>query len=143
MRFMMLVKANKDSEAGVLPSKELIAAMGQYNEELAKAGVMLAGEGLHATSKGARVKFSGKKRTVTEGPFTPTNEQLAGFWMIQVKSKQEAIDWASRVPFAEGEEVEIRQVFEASDFPADIFPPEEAAREQALRDELHRKAAKP
>jgi hypothetical protein len=143
MRFMMLVKANKDSEAGALPSKELVAAMGQFNEEMAKAGVLLAGEGLHASSKGARVKFSGKKRTVTGGPFTPTNELLAGFWLIQVKSKQEAIDWASRIPFTDGEEVELRQVFEASDFPAEILPPEDAAREQALRDELQRKAAKP
>jgi hypothetical protein len=143
MRFMMLVKANKDSEAGVLPSKELVAAMGQYNEEMAKAGVLLAGEGLHASSKGARVKFSGKKRTVTGGPFPHTSELLAGFWLIQVKSKQEAIDWASRIPFTDGEEVELRQVFEASDFPAEILPPEDAAREQALRDELQRKASKP
>jgi hypothetical protein len=143
MRFMMLVKATKDSEAGVLPSKELVAAMGQYNEEMMKAGVLLAGEGLHATSKGTRVKFSGGKQTVTDGPFTPTSEQLAGFWLIQVKSKQEAIDWASRIPFTDGEEVELRQVFEAADFPADILPPEAAAREQALRDELQRKAARP
>jgi hypothetical protein len=143
MRFMMLVKANKDSEAGVLPSKELVAAMGRYNEEMMKAGVLLAGEGLHATSKGTRVKFSGGKQTVTDGPFTPTSEQLAGFWLIQVKSKQEAIDWASRIPFTDGEEVELRQVFEAADFPADILPPEAAAREQALRDELQRKAARP
>jgi hypothetical protein len=140
---MMLVKANKDSEAGVLPSKELVAAMGRYNEEMMKAGVLLAGEGLHATSKGTRVKFSGGKQTVTDGPFTPTSEQLAGFWLIQVKSKQEAIDWASRIPFTDGEEVELRQVFEAADFPADILPPEAAAREQALRDELQRKAARP
>src|SRR4029450_13335780 len=133
MRFMMLVKANKDSEAGVLPSKELVAAMGRYNEEMMKAGVLLAGEGLHATSKGTRVKFSGGKQTVTDGPFTPTSEQLAGFWLIQVKSKQEAIDWASRIPFTDGEEVELRQVFEAADFPADILPPEAAARAHALR----------
>ena len=142
MRFMMLVKASKDSEAGALPSKELLAAMGQFNEEMAKAGVLLAGEGLQASSKGARITFSGSKRTVTDGPFAETKELLAGFWMIQVKSKAEAIAWASRVPFADGEVVEVRQVFEASDFPADVFPPEDAAREQELRDELQRKAAK-
>ena len=139
MRFMMIVKANKDSEAGVLPRKEMLAAMGKYNEELAKAGVMLAGEGLQASSKGARITFSGSKRTVTDGPFTETKELVAGFWLIQVKSKEEAIEWAKRVPFKDGEVLEIRQVFEASDFPAEIFPPEDAAREQELRDELQRK----
>jgi len=143
MRFMMLVKANKDSEAGVLPSKERLAAMGQFNEEMAKAGVLLAGEGLHASSKGARVKFSGKARTVTSGPFGQTNELLAGFWLIQVASMAEALEWASRIPFTDGEEVEIRRVFEASDFPPEIFPPEDAAREQALRDDLQRKPPKP
>ena len=142
MRFMMLVKTSKDSEAGALPSKELLAAMGQFNEEMAKAGVLLAGEGLQASSKGARITFSGSKRTVTDGPFAETKELLAGFWMIQVKSKAEAIAWASRVPFADGEVVEVRQVFEASDFPADVFPPEDAAREEELRQELQRKAAK-
>jgi hypothetical protein len=135
MRFMMLVKANKDSEAGVLPSKEVVAAMGKYNEELVKAGVLLAGEGLHASSKGARISFSGGKRTVTDGPFAETKELIAGFWLIQVKSKEEAIEWASRVPFEDGE-IEIRQVFETSDFPPEILPPEDAAREQALRDQL-------
>jgi hypothetical protein len=142
MRFMMLVKANKDSEAGVLPSKELVAAMGKFNEEMMKAGVLLAGEGLHASSKGARIRFSGGKRTVTNGPFPETKELLAGFWMIQVKSREEAMEWASRVPFTDGEEIEIRQVFEASDFPPEILPPEDAAREQALREELQRKATK-
>jgi len=142
MRFMMLVKASKDSEAGALPSKELLAAMGQFNEEMAKAGVLLAGEGLQASSKGARITFSGSKRSVTDGPFAETKELLAGFWMIQVKSKAEAMAWASRVPFADGEVVEVRQVFEASDFPADVFPPEDAAREEELRQELQRKAAK-
>jgi hypothetical protein len=142
MRFMMLVKASKDSEAGALPSKELLAAMGQFNEEMAKAGVLLAGEGLQASSKGARITFSGSRRSVTDGPFAETKELLAGFWMIQVKSKAEAIAWASRVPFADGEVVEVRQVFEASDFPADVFPPEDAAREEELRQELQRKAAK-
>ena len=145
MRFMMIVKANKDSEAGVLPSKELIAAMGKFNEEMAKDGVLLAGEGLQASSKGARVKFSGGKRTVTDGPFAETKELIAGFWLIQVKSREEAIEWALRCPEPHegGEsEIEIRQVFEASDFSAEIFPPEDAAREQALRDELQKNAAK-
>ena len=145
MRFMMIVKANKDSEAGVLPSKELIAAMGKFNEEMAKDGVLLAGEGLQASSKGARVKFSGGKRTVTDGPFAETKELIAGFWLIQVKSREEAIEWALRCPEPHegGEsEIEIRQVFEASDFPAEIFPAEDAAREQALRDELQKNAAK-
>lgn len=142
MRFMMLVKANEDSEAGVLPSKELVAAMGKYNEELVKAGVLLTAEGLHASSKGARVTFSGGKRTVTDGPFTETKELIAGFWLIQVKSKEEALEWASRIPF-EGGELEVRQVFEAYDFPAEILPPEDAAREQALRDELQGKVGKP
>jgi hypothetical protein len=141
MRFMMLVKASKDSEAGVLPSKELLAAMGKFNEEMVRAGVMLAGEGLQPSSKGVRVKYSGAKLSVTDGPFAETKELLAGFWMIQVKSMQEAIEWARRVPFEDGE-VEIRKVFESSDFPTDIFPPEEAAREDALREELQRKAAK-
>jgi len=142
MRFMVIVKADKDSEAGVLPSKEILEQMGNFNEELVKAGVMLAGEGLHASSKGARITFAGTKRTVTDGPFPETKELLAGFWLIQVRSKQEAIEWASRVPFADGV-VEVRQVFEASDFPPEIFPPEDAAREQAWREEQQRKAAKP
>jgi hypothetical protein len=139
MRFMMLVKATEESEAGVLPSKEELAEMGQFNEELLKAGVMLAGEGLQASSKGARVKYSGDKRTVTDGPFTEAKELIAGYWLIQVRSKDEAVEWASRVPFRDGE-VEIRQVFEASDFPAESFSPEQAAREQAMRDELQARA---
>ena len=139
MRFMMLVKASKDSETGVLPSRELLTEMGTFNEEMAAAGVLLAGEGLHASSKGARVTYSGAKRSVTDGPFAETKELLAGFWMIQVKSKEEALAWATRVPFEEGQ-VEIRQVFESSDFPAEIFPPEDAAREEALRERLQRKA---
>src|SRR5262245_13417683 len=142
MRFMMLVKASADSEAGVLPSRESVAAMGRYNEELIKAGVMLAAEGLHTSSKGARVSFSGDKRTVTDGPFTETKELTAGYWLIQVKSKDEAIEWASRVPFEDGE-IEIRQVFETSDFPPEILPPEEPERERAMLEELHRKATKP
>jgi hypothetical protein len=142
MRFMMLVKASKESEAGALPNKELLAAMGQFNEEMAKAGVLIAGEGLQPSSKGTRVTFSGSKRTVTDGPFAETKELLAGFWMIDVKSKADALAWASRVPFTDGEVLEVRQVFEASDFPVEVFPPEAAAREQELRDELQRKAAK-
>jgi hypothetical protein len=141
MRFMMLVKASKESEAGMLPSKELIAAMGQFNEEMMKAGVMIAGEGLQPSSKGVRITYSGSKRSVTDGPFAETRELLAGFWMIDVKSKADAVAWASRVPFTDGEVVEVRQVFEASDFPADVMPPEEAAREERLRGELQRKAA--
>ena len=126
MRFMMLVKADQDSEAGVLPSRELVAEMGKYNEELVKAGVMLAGEGLHASSKGARIKYSKDQRTVTDGPFTEAKELIAGFWLIQVASKEEAIEWASRVPFEDGE-VEIRQVFEESDFPPEILAPADPA----------------
>ena len=128
MRFMMLVKASQDSEAGVLPSRELVAEMGKYNEELVKAGVLLAAEGLHASSKGARIKFSKDKRTVTDGPFTEAKELIAGFWLIQVTSKEEAIEWASRVPFEDGE-VEIRQVFEAEDFGAELS--EQEAQQQA------------
>jgi hypothetical protein len=143
MRFMLLVKADKNTEAGVLPSKELVAAMGQFNEEMVKAGVLLAAEGLHPSSKGARLTFSGGKRTVIDGPFAETKELVAGFWIIQVQSKAEAIEWASRVPFADDEVIEVRQVFEASDFPPEILPPEAAAREQAWRDEQQRKAAKP
>jgi hypothetical protein len=142
MRFMILVKANKDSEAGVLPPRELLAEMGKFNEEMARAGVMLAGEGLHASSKGARVAFSGEKRTVTDGPFSDTNQLIAGFWLIQVNSKAEALEWASRAPFREGV-LETRQVFEASDFPPEIFPPQDATREQALRAELQQKTSKP
>ncbi len=142
MRVMVIVKADKNSEAGVLPSKKLLAEMGKFNEELVKAGVMLAAEGLQASSKGVRVKFSGTKRTVIDGPFTETKELVAGFWLWQVRSMEEAVEWLKRAPFEETE-VEIRQVFEASDFPSEIFPPEEAAREQALRDELQRKAGKP
>jgi len=139
MRFMMLVKANADSEAGVLPSRELVAAMGRFNEEMIAAGVLLAADGLHPSSKGTRVRYSGKQRSVTDGPFPETKELLAGFWVIQVKSREEAMQWALRIPFEEGE-VEVRQVFEATDFPADILPPEEAAREQDLRDRMQQNA---
>ena len=118
MRFMVMVKANEDSEAGVLPSEELLAAMAKYNEELVKAGVLLAGEGLQPSSKGARVKFSGTKRTVIDGPFTEAKELIAGFWLIEVKSKEEAIEWVKRCPNPmDGEsEIEIRQVYELEDF---------------------------
>jgi len=125
MRFMVLVKANKDSEAGVMPSTELLAAMTKYNEELVKAGVMLAGEGLQPSSKGARVRFSGDKRIVTDGPFTETKELIAGYWLFEVKSKEEAIEWVKRSPnpFPGGEsEIEIRQVFEAADFGPELTP---------------------
>jgi hypothetical protein len=131
MRVMVIVKADKSSEAGVLPTKELLTAMGKYNEELAKAGVMLAGEGLQPSSKGARVKFSGGKKTVIDGPFTETKELVAGFWLWQVKSKEEAIEWLKRAPFEETE-VEIRQVFEADDFGAE-FTPELRAQEERIR----------
>ena len=122
MRFMVIVKANKDSEAGVLPSTEILTAMGKFNEELVKAGVMLAGEGLHPSSKGVRVRFSGGKHTVIDGPFTETKELVAGFWLWQVKSKQEAIEWLKRALFGGGTEIEIRQVFEADDFGPQLTP---------------------
>ena len=138
MRFMILVKASKDSEAGVLPTAELLTAMGKYNEELVKAGVLLAGEGLHPSSKGARVRFSGDKRTVVDGPFAETKELVAGFWIFQVKSKEEAIEWVKRCPnpMLEDSEIEIRQVFEMADF-ADSDPTGELrAKEEALRTRL-------
>jgi len=124
MRFMILVKASKDSEAGVLPSEQLLTEMGLFNEELMKAGVMLAGEGLQPSSKGARVKFAGAKRTVVDGPFTETKELIAGFWLWQVKSMDEAIEWVRRIPNPTGDEgeVEIRQVFEADDFGSELSP---------------------
>ena len=124
MRFMILIKASKDSEAGVLPDERLLTEMGRFNEDLVKAGVMLAGEGLQPSSKGARVKFSGGKRTVVDGPFAETKELIAGFWLWQVKSKEEAIEWVKRIPNPTGEEgeVEIRQVFEADDFGAELTP---------------------
>ena len=124
MRFMVIIKADKNTEAGVMPSEKLLAEMGKYNEELVKAGVMLAGEGLQPSSKGARVRFSGDQRTVIDGPFTETKELIAGFWLFQVKSKEEAIEWVKRCPNPlEGEyEIEIRQVFEADDFGAECTP---------------------
>jgi hypothetical protein len=137
MRFMLLVKATKDSEAGVMPSTELLTEMGKYNEELVKAGVMLAGEGLHPSSKGARVRFSGDKRTVIDGPFAETKELVAGFWLIQAKSKEEAIEWVKRCPnpMLEESEIEIRQVFEAEDFGAE-FTPELREQEDRLRSQI-------
>ena len=131
MRFMILVKANEQSEAGVLPEESLLAAMGKFNEELVKAGVMLAGEGLQASAKGARVRFSQGKRTVIDGPFTETKELIAGFWLWEVKSKEEAIEWVKRGPF-DGEEIEIRQVFEADDF-GEAFTPELREAEERIR----------
>lgn len=142
MRFMLQVRADRRTEAGVLPSKELIAAMGRFNEAMIKAGVMLAADGLHPSSKGVRVSFGGDKRTVIDGPFPEPKELIAGFWMIEVTSKQEAIEWAKRVPFEDGV-IEIRQVFEASDFPAEILPAEAAAREQAWREGRQNRAAPP
>jgi hypothetical protein len=137
MRFMVIVKATKESEAGVMPSEKLLADMGRYNEELAKAGVMLAGEGLHPSSKGKRVRFSGKDRTVIDGPFPETKELIAGFWLFEAKSLAEAVEWVKRCPNPhEGEsEIEIRQVFEAEDFGAE-FTPELREQERRLRDKI-------
>ncbi|MET0731465.1 MAG: YciI family protein [Casimicrobiaceae bacterium] len=134
MRFAVLVKATKESEAGVLPDTQMLTQMGKFNEELVKAGVMLAGEGLHASSKGSRVRFSGGKPTVIDGPFAETKELVAGFWIWKVKSKQEALDWLKRAPFV-NEEVELRQIFEAEDFGAD-YTPELRAQEERLRAEV-------
>jgi hypothetical protein len=134
MRFMVIVKASKESEAGVLPDEKILTEMGKFNEELAKAGVMLAGEGLQASSKGSRIKFSGSKRTVRDGPFAETKELVAGFWLWQVKSKAEAIEWAKRIPFQEGE-VEIRQVFEDEDFGPE-FTPELREQEARVRKQM-------
>ena len=121
MRFMILVKASSESEAGQMPTTEMLTEMGKFNEELVKAGVMLAGEGLAPSSKGARIRYAGKKRTVIDGPFAETKELVAGFWIIQVKSKQEAVEWMKRAPFQEGE-IEIRQVFETEDFGPEMTP---------------------
>jgi hypothetical protein len=134
MRFMVIVKASKESEAGILPDEKILTEMGKFNEEMVKAGVMLAGEGLQASSKGARIAYSGSKRTVIDGPFAETKELIAGFWLIQVRSKEEAIEWAKRAPFEEGE-VEIRQVFELEDFGAS----EAVERHARLRDQLAKK----
>src|ERR1700683_2117320 len=143
MRVIVLVKANKDSEAGIMPTPKLLAEMGKFNQELMQAGVVLAADGLHPSSKGKRVRFSGQQRTIIDGPFTESKEQIAGFWLWQVKSMEEAVEWLKRAPFDGGAEVEIRQVYEVSDFPAEVLSPEHAARMQAFRDELQKKAAKP
>jgi len=139
MRFMVIVKADKDSEAGVMPSEQLLTEMGRYNEELVKAGIMLAGEGLQPSSKGMRVKFSGHQRTVIDGPFAETKELIAGFWLWQVKSKDEAIEWLKRAPFDGGTEIELRQVFEAEDFGAELTP-ELRERGERLRAQLAAKS---
>jgi hypothetical protein len=140
MRFMVLIKANGDTEAGVMPSEQLLVEMGKFNEELAKAGVMLAGEGLQPSSKGARVRFSGNKRTVIDGPFAETKELIAGFWIWNVKSKEEAIEWVKRCPNPTGEEaeIELRQIFEMEDFGSELTP-ELRQQEERLRAELQEK----
>ena len=134
MRFMILIKANNDSEAGVMPNEQLLTAMGNFNDELIKTGVLVAGDGLHPSSKGARIKFSGEKRTVIDGPFTEAKELIAGFWLWQVRSLEEAIDWVKRCPNPMGgeTEIEIRQVFETDDFGAELTP-ELRAQEERLR----------
>jgi hypothetical protein len=143
MRFMVIVKASKASEAGQMPSEQLLTAMGKYNEELVKAGILLAGEGLHPSSKGVRVRFSGSKRTVIDGPFAETKELIAGFWLWQVRSREEAIEWLKRCPNPHDEEtdVEIRQVFEADDFGAE-FTPELRQQEERLRAQAEKLAKK-
>jgi hypothetical protein len=138
MRFMVIVKADKNSEAGVMPSREILTAMGKFNEELVKAGVMLAGEGLHPTSKGKRVRFSGGKHTITDGPFAESKELIAGFWLWQVRSMDEAVEWLKRSPFDGGTEIEIRQVFEADDF-GDEMTPELKEQEARLRAQAAKK----
>src|SRR5215813_2468240 len=141
MRFMVIVKASRDSEAGKMPSTELLTAMGKYNEELVKAGVMLAGDGLHPSSKGVRIRFEGAKKTVIDGPFAETKELIAGFWVWKVKSKQEAIEWLKRCPnpFAVESEIEIRQIFEAEDFGAE-FTPELREQEERQRRQIEERA---
>ena len=138
MRFMVIVKASRDSEAGIMPSTELLAAMGKFNEEMVKAGVMQAGEGLHPSSKGARVKYSGGEASISRGPFDLTNDLVSGFWLIQTKSLDEAIGWMKRAPFDGGAEIEIRQVFSAEDF-GEALTPELREQEARLRAEAARK----
>jgi hypothetical protein len=138
MRFMVIVKADKNSEAGVMPDTELLTAMGKFNEAMVKAGVMLAGEGLHPTSKGARLKYSGTQPAVSHGPFVVTNDLIAGFWLIQVASLDEAIEWMKQAPFGGGSEIEIRQVFDAEDF-GDALTPELREQEQRLRAQVDKK----
>ena len=138
MRFMVIVKADKSSEAGVMPSTEMLTAMGKFNEEMVKAGVMLAAEGLHPTSKGARIKYSGKQPSVSRGPFAVTSDLVAGFWLVQVKSLEEAIEWMKRAPFDGGSEIEIRQVFDAEDF-GEALTPELREQEARLRAQAGKK----
>jgi hypothetical protein len=140
MRFMVIVKANKDSEAGVMPSEAMLTRMGAYNEELVKAGVMLAGDGLHPSSRGARVRFGGASPTVIDGPFAETKELIAGFWLWQVRSREEAIEWLKRAPFEPGDEVELRQVFEMEDFGTELTP-ELREQESRLRAEVEGRTA--
>ncbi|MDN4586909.1 dehydrogenase [Xenophilus aerolatus] len=142
MRFMVIVKANKDSEAGVMPSEQLLTAMGNYNEALVDAGVMLAGEGLHPSSRGLRVRYEGTKRTVIDGPFAETKELIAGYWLWQVRSREEAVEWLKRAPFDGGEELELRQVFEAEDFGAELTP-ELREQEQRIQAKAADAAARP
>ena len=138
MRVMVIVKASKESEAGILPDEKILTEMGRFNEQLVKNGIMLAGEGLQASSKGRRVRFDGVKRTVIDGPFAETKELIAGFWLWQVRSMEEAVEWLKKAPFDGGTEVEIRQVFETEDF-GENFTPEAREREQRLREELSSK----
>ena len=138
MRFMVIVKADKNSEAGVMPSEQLLSEMGKYNEQLVKAGIMLAGEGLHPSSKGKRVRFDADKRTVIDGPFAETKELVAGFWLLQAKSMDEVVEWIKRAPFEGGAELEIRPVFETEDF-GEALTPELRAQEERLRKEIQRK----
>jgi len=138
MRFMVIVKANKETEAGVMPSTEMLTAMGKFNEEMVKAGVMLAGEGLHPTSNGARIKYSGKAPSVSHGPFAVTSDLIAGFWLIQAKSRDEAIAWMKRAPFDGGSEIEIRQIFDTEDF-GEALTPELREQEERLRAQVAKK----
>ncbi|MBI5262314.1 MAG: YciI family protein [Bradyrhizobium sp.] len=138
MRFMVIVKANRESEAGVMPTTEMLAAMGRFNEEMVKAGIMQAGEGLHPTARGARIKYSGGRSEVRRGPFDLTSDLIAGFWIIETKSIEEAIDWMKRAPFESGAEIEIRQVFAAEDF-GEAFTPELREQEERLRAEVAKK----
>ncbi len=138
MRFMVIVKADKDSEAGVMPSEKMLKEMGEYNEQLVKAGIMLAGEGLHPSSKGKRIRFKGKERTVIDGPFAETKELVAGFWLLQAKSTEEVVEWIKRAPFDSGAEIEIRPMFEADDF-GEALTPELRAQEERLRAQISEK----
>jgi hypothetical protein len=141
MRFIVMVKASKDSEAGVMPTEQELAEMGKFNDELVKAGVMLAGEGLHPSSQGTRISYAGSQRTVRDGPFTETKELVAGFWIWQTKTRAEALEWAKRIPFRDGE-VEIRQVFEAEDF-GDAYTPELRAQEERQRAAIEKNRQRP